>query len=207
VTNESHKEMMAETAVVTDESGPHILKVGGLMPNGQTRYPEGAHYDYNRAGHWLIGSYSAPSSGEIKAFRHGEIQWAVKSYPGFTAVYFRPSPMPWQEAFFEIGRVTDQEWVKRLESGAAPTDPVQRRDGVWEVELINLVLLDASTGVIKALRVVGPPRLFMRHLAESIRAQIKGPRFPRELTTAWIFDLQQSGNPDQLGRAAFAEMK
>jgi hypothetical protein len=189
-----------------DLHGWQVLSVGKLMPSGQTRYPEGVHYEYSQAGHWVVVSYGAPSAAEIAAVNRGAITWAVRSYPGLTALYFRPDPLPWQEAYFELGRVTDTAFLASLATAKLPSDPILRADGKWNVDPMNIVLVDAFTGIIRALRLVGPPHVFMRHLAQSIRSQVQGPRVSQDQVSATIRELQRR-SPSELGPAALARMR
>jgi hypothetical protein len=153
----------------------HLYAVGQFYDPLRRQWPEGAQYNYRSGGHELLLFFRSPSSREVRAVEFGPCefglvaegplidllyQFQVIAYPGA-----RPAPaIPWSEALFTIHRVPlDERVLPEL-----PDDPEQRA-------VLMIILVDADTGIIRAMRAVTFSPAFTSQLEEAIREQARLP--------------------------------
>jgi hypothetical protein len=129
----------------------YAVKVGGLYDPNMRRWPEGAAWIYHQGRHELVLRFDDPSAAEIAAVAAGA--GAV--------------------AFFEHGAVL--LGLYRFGEGAIEWSDVPMEPHAWnampsgEQVPIAFVLLDASTGIVRALRVLLLPSGFATALATAAR--------------------------------------
>ncbi len=157
------------------EGGP-VYAVGQPYNQLRRRWPEGARYTYRGSQHELILFFRQPSAREVRAVGQGRAEFAlVAEGPLLVLLYqFRPPPehlgappsvvIPWSEAPYTWHRVPLDE--RTLPEPA--TDPEQRA-------LLTLLLVDADTGIIRALRALTFSPAFSAELEEAIREQAQLP--------------------------------
>lgn len=121
----------------------------------------------------FVLAIASPKTHEVKAFRQGNAEFAL--VPGkhhLMWVYKFTDPrdsnpkhgLPW----------SDQPWEYHRQSKPAPAAPAGR-GGSFQLQLI---LVDAATNVIKALRLIGPSVEFADALRDAVEAQAAVPYDP-----------------------------
>jgi hypothetical protein len=153
----------------------HLYAVGWFYNPLRRQWPEGAQYGYRDGGHELLLFFRHPSPREVRAVESGPGEFAlVAEGPLIVLLYqfrladhpgavVRPA-IPWGEALFTIHRVPlDERVLPEL-----PHDPDERA-------LLTVMLIDADSGIIHAIRALTFPPAFTAELEEAIRQQAALP--------------------------------
>jgi hypothetical protein len=137
------------------------------------RWPEGAQYHYRGGSHELLLFFRSPTPRAVRAVESGPCEFGLVAEGPLIAVLYQfrvaVSPgaapaIPWSEAPFTIHRVpVDERMLPAL-----PDDPEQRA-------VLTAILIDADTGIIRAIRAVTFSPAFTAELEEAIREQARLP--------------------------------
>lgn len=116
------------------------FEVGQPYPNLAPPQTEAGEFLVYDAGLELRAFYPRPRSEEVKAFRNGAASFALAYLDDLIFFLYRFYPLPWAEAVYS-------QWLVPEERRASPLalEGEQRY-------LLQVVLADAETGVIRALR-------------------------------------------------------
>jgi hypothetical protein len=142
------------------------LNVGGLYRTGRTRYPDGTLFRYEAGGAELALFLAAPSVGEVAAVRRGAAWVGVVALDGIIFVVYELTGLPPGDAPYS--------W--QLVPAATRTLPQHPRAG--ERLLMPIVLVDAATGRVAAIRAVTLSPRVWRTFVTLIRAQAARPFDP-----------------------------
>lgn len=151
----------------------HKLSVGELYSPGKTRWPETAQYNYRSGAHELLILAANPTPEEIESVRAGRADFAVLASPPVLLLLYKFAPrIPWSDAPFSVHLVPEAE--RQL-----PPDPVgEERAG------IQVILVDAATGVVRAIRLLSLSTQVTAGLHRAIRAQALIPWEPQAFDAA-----------------------
>jgi hypothetical protein len=144
----------------------HLTKVGELFIPGRTQYPEGVRFEYAESGPYLIFTFRNPSPEEIEAVRKGKVELALHETSPVLWILHRIEGLEqWSDCPFSI-RIYDGmgrkfDWSEEIEDGK----------GIG----LNVILVEASTGVLLVQRLVGLSTKFSRELRSAILRQIEQP--------------------------------
>lgn len=123
----------------------HKLKVGELYNAGHTTWPECAQFSCSGGGWELVLFLATPSGSEIGAARTGRAEFALLVRGPVLFFLYRfgapGSGIPWSDAPTTIHLIAESD--RKLPP--APTTPEQRA-------VLQLMLVDAATGILRALR-------------------------------------------------------
>lgn len=139
-----------------------LIKVGELLRLGITRYPEGSVFEYLEDGPVLFIYAGHPTQKEIEAVRKGNLEFALYETEYVLWVLYKIQGFgPWSDAPFSI-RIYDGsgmvfDWSEEIVVGT----------GLG----LQIILTDAATGIVKAMRYVSLPTNFSRFLREAILRQ------------------------------------
>lgn len=124
----------------------HLLKVGAPYVPGRTRWPEGAEYNFSAGGHELRLFFESPSEAEIKAVRKAPVHLALLVQPPIIDLVWRIDGIgDWSDCPYTWHLVPEQRRaIPETASG-------QQR------ALLQIVLVDANTGMLRAIRAVTLP--------------------------------------------------
>jgi hypothetical protein len=158
--------LQKETITLKDGLKMHITKVGNLYISGKTQYPEATLLEYTETGPTLLMAVKTPTEKEIKAIRGGGLELALYETEQVLWFLFRIHGFgPWSDAPFSIRLYDDQgkkfDWSEDIGAGM----------GIG----LQMVLLDAQTGIVKALRLVAMPTEFSRQFRAVILRQTERP--------------------------------
>ena len=140
-----------------------FLKVGGLFDPGRTSYQEASWLDYTETGPVLLMAVNNPTAKEIEAVKNGGIELALyETNPVLWFLYKISGFGPWSDCPFSIrlydGKGRRFDWSEKIEEGTGLA--------------LQIVLIDAGTGIVKVLRLVGMPTKFSRELRAMILRQL-----------------------------------
>lgn len=116
------------------------LEIGQPYPNVTPPQNEAGEFLVYDGGLELRVFYPQPSSREVEAFRRGTASFALAYRDDLIWFLYRFYPLPWAEAVYS-------QWLVPEERRASP----QALEGEQRY-LLQVVLADAETGVIRALR-------------------------------------------------------
>lgn len=134
-----------------------------LFDPTRTSWPEASRYIYRgETEHELILFYSNPTTEEIQAVQSSEAEFRlhVAMYVFLLLYRFGEDEIPWSDAPYSFHLVPDEERV--------PPPPLfySHKEGI-----LRIVLVDADTGIIKALRTVPMPAQFATSLVYAVDVQ------------------------------------
>lgn len=139
----------------------HILKVGELYNPNVTRWPEMPEYNCRAGQHELLLPFASPSEEEVASVQSGHAHFAFCEESVAIILLYRFEPdVPWGDAAFNIHLVPPDE--RQL-----PPLP----EATNERALITTLLVDAKTGILRAMRGLTLSPDFTRKLHQAIHRQ------------------------------------
>lgn len=142
-----------------------IYKVGEPYSSTKTHWPEGIDYNYRAGQHELRLFRRTPSPQEITDVKSGESRFALAVERDIIFFCYKFGQGPWGDCGFSIHLVPEAERI-------LPELPAEN-----ERVLLTTLLIDAETGLLKAIRVVSLSPKFTRKLHQAILDQAARP-FP-----------------------------
>lgn len=159
----------------------HRLAVGEPYLPGQTRFPELAQWNYRASGHELVLFFSRPSSAEIEAVAKGPSEFALFQDRDIAILLYRfrtaklAPAIDWSDAPFSIWRLPESERTAPPRGLAAD-----------ERALLTVILVDAATGIVRAIRAVSWSPELTAHVHAAITDQLAmggpAPDYDRRIT-------------------------
>lgn len=144
----------------------HALRVGAPFdPRRRGPLPEATHYAWDprhepAAHHRLVVMAARPTAAERAAFKAGGTAEFAFAVEGPVLLFFwRAEGWPWSEAPYA--------WQLQRTDGVPSTADIGDATGV----MLDMILVDAATGLVAAMRRVALPGRFGRALHEAIVAQ------------------------------------
>ena len=144
-----------------------LLTVGSLYSD-RTQWEEGADYNFRADTHELRLFYQRPSAAEVSDIESGRAAFALATYRDVIIICYRFGEQPWSDATYTWHLVPEDERT-------IPDFPASDE----ERALLHIVLIDATTGIVKALRACTYSPAFTAALHDAIRYQSAQP-FNRE---------------------------
>jgi len=141
----------------------HVLTVGGPYNPGRRRWPEGPHLRLTPAGCELALFYAQPTRAEVHNVRTGLAQFAWLDAGPVSVLAFRFGTMPWSDVPYEPWKEPDAD--RGVPAGDAGNSLA-----------LQIVLADASTGLVKALRLLAWEPGFAQAVRDTLRRQLASPR-------------------------------
>lgn len=180
----------------------HEYRVGRLYSPTRSRWPEVMQYNYRGGGHELVLFLGRPTAGEIGAVREGAAEFALWEHEDLLVLLYR-----------FVGRATTLGWgdapytIHLVPAGERALPPVGDDLGPESRALLQVLVVDAGNGIIRAMRQVTLDPPFTRTLHEVIVAQAARPW--SEATYDAQVSLYQARyrNPDDLVRVAQARTR
>lgn len=135
------------------------LEIGKLFKAGKTKYQEGIRFDVTDGGCDLFIYFNNPSNDEIESIKTGNFKTGYYSENNAIFMLFKFGNTPWMDAPYSV------HLSKNLTE-------FQLFDGGQGIAL-HVYLIDASTGILKAIRLIGLKTRFSIQLIEAIEKQKK----------------------------------
>lgn len=159
------------------------FKVGELFQPGVTRYPEQAKFDVDDGGAVLLVYMSKLKDFEIENVRAGKIEFGL--FVEDEALFITCK-------FWKMARI-DAPYSIHLSKKPTSMHPIG--DGLGLA--LTVYLIDADTGILKVIRLIGLGTSFSRKLKEAIGEQIQRP-FNKSAYFNKINAIMQKYSSDQL---------
>jgi len=144
------------------------FKVGELYNPKVKQWPEGTQYNFRRGQHELLLFFAGPSAREVTAVRNGEAEFALYAEgPLLVLLYRFGAPgegVPWSDATYA--------W--HLAEPAERDLPSADLEARFRA-LLQVMLIDADSGVLRAIRALSLGHEFTVALHGAIRAQAAQP--------------------------------
>lgn len=151
----------------------HKLEVGELYHPGRTEWPEITNYNFRGGGHELLLIWKNPTRSEVRAVRKGPMEVALVVVEEVILLLYRiKGAAQWSDAPYTWHRVPEDQ------RGELPMRPEEISDG--EGAALQVILVQANGGQVKALRLVGLGTEFSRKLHQAIRDQARREWDPRQ---------------------------
>lgn len=144
----------------------YLYRVGQLYSPTRKKWEEHVEYNFRAGAHELRLFFFQPTPEEIKAVLSDPCKFALYVYQDIIFFCFRFGHLPWSDSGSSIHLVPQDERI-------SPPDP----DKVEERFLLHVFLVDADTGILKAIRVVSFSPQFTRALHAALWRQLSNP-FP-----------------------------
>ena len=165
------------------------IEVGELYHPAMTRWLEGNEYNYRSGMHELLLRFGTPTADEIEAVQSGRAQYALAVTGDVIWFLFRYEGLQWQDAAYSWHLVPE---VERRLPEPMPSETHRMA--------IHTVLIDADTGIVKALRYLTFTPVFTHALHEAIKKQAAMPWPGREAYDAQIADIYTRYTTEQMVR-------
>jgi len=133
------------------------LEVGKLFKEGKTKYPEGIRFDINDGGMDLIIYYRSPTSKEKEAIKKGSFKHGYMVHDNVILMFFKFGQQAWMDSPFSIHNAINLTELPEVGDG----------DGYG----LLIYLVDANTGILKAMRMIGLDTTFSRALRSDVLKQ------------------------------------
>lgn len=140
----------------------HRYEVGKPYSPTRASWPEAVDYNYRQGGHELRLFWNDPSPNEIEAVRHGAAEFGLFAEGGLVVLLYRFGPdQGWSDQPFQWWLVpaADRSLPPALDAG--------------QKVLLHMILINARTGVIEALRSLTFSPEFSAALHDVIRRQAR----------------------------------
>jgi len=147
----------------------HLYEVGKPYSATRQHWTEGADYNYRSGEHELRLFFRKPSPTEIAGVKRGLKQFALFTQGDVNVLLYKIGSMPWSDQPFSV-HLTEQ--------GVGPQDlppPLSAPDDATYRAALQIVLVDADTGLIRAMNMVTFSPEFTRALHAAIRDQASRP--------------------------------
>lgn len=133
------------------------LEVGKLFKQGKTRYTEGVRFDITDGGCNLYVFFSNPTGEEIENIKKGNFKTGFYTENNAIFMLFKFGNLAWMDAPYSV------HLSKNLTN-------FQLFDGGQGLAL-NVYLIDATTGILKAIRLIGLKTRFSIQLIDAVEKQ------------------------------------
>jgi hypothetical protein len=172
---------------------PEVLIVGKPHPSLRPPVPAGAFFNWSAGGLELLLSLDRPTAREVEAARAGGCEFALAPFgPALFLAYRFGEALPWSDA----------PYTPHLLAEDRRPDPEQFvREG--QRLILQIVLVESRSAVVRVLRAVSFSPDFSRSLAEAMRGQLLAPwpgraEYDRQLAAAYA---HWPDSADMLGAA------
>lgn len=156
------------------------LSVGQPYNPSVSRYPECTQYNYRAGIHELVLFYGSPSKDEVYAARKGKAEFALfhPSHQIIILAHRFGDGLPWSDSPYSWHLVPEHE---RDLPSADLEQSIRAK--------LHVILVDAATGLVRAIRLVTFSPEFTRTLHQAIREQAGAPfdalSYDRELQATY----------------------
>lgn len=167
-----------------------ITEVGKQFIPGKSNWPEGAIFEYTETGPILILAFNNPTDKEIEGAKSGTIEMAYyESRPVLFVCVKIQGCGGWLDAPFSIRLYENKifDWSEEISEGTGLA--------------IQIILLDARTGIVKSQRLIGAATDFSRGLRAAITRQYEQP-FSREAYNRQIDTVYRNYSSDDIAHRA-----
>lgn len=146
----------------------NVYAVGEKYNPKVASWPEGTQYNFRSGAHELLMFFAGPTEHEIKQIKTGAAEFGLLFESDIIFLLARFGDLSWIDAPYHWSMLPENEKV----GPAAPEGD--------SLALLQVILIDAKTGVIKALRVISLSAANNKILRNAIGRQAANPITPQE---------------------------
>ncbi len=136
------------------------FEVGKLFEEGITSYEEIAKFEFTESGPALFIFFKKPTENEIESIRTGDLKIGFTEINGIIFMLFKFAGIPWMDAPYTIHL-------------SPPVEPQKVEEGTGYG--LQIFLIDANTGILKTMRLIGMGTGWSRAFREAILRQKEMP--------------------------------
>ncbi|MEG0051192.1 MAG: hypothetical protein RR712_03355 [Terrisporobacter sp.] len=133
------------------------LKVGEQFKENINKYDEGCKFDITDSGCILTIFYNNPTEEEINDIKIGKIQYGYYRENNVIFMLFKFGGQEWMDCPYSIHLSKSLTELQKIEEGLGYA--------------INIYLVDAATGIINAIRLIGSNTRFSKMLIKDLLKQ------------------------------------
>lgn len=141
------------------------FEVGKPFEEGVTWYQEETRFEFNESGPVLLVFLKSPTEKEIEAFRAGDVKIGFYEMENIIFLLFKFGGLPWIDAPYSI----------HLSAEFQPAN-IEKGKGYG----LQIFLIDAASGILKVIRLIGMGTEWSRRFREAILKQKAAPFDPYE---------------------------
>ncbi len=174
-----------------------IVAIGKQLFEGRDKLPEAIEYNYQAGDHTLLLSMKNLHPSEIKAIREEPAEFGLYCEDGIIFLLYRFGEiLPWSDSAFSWWNVAEED--RRIPAPQA--NPAERI-------LLKIILVEAATGVVKAIRVTTFSPEFTERLHRAIRGQASGAEISREEFVARSLAIYGNKTPTDFATRAIVKTR
>jgi hypothetical protein len=175
----------------------HIVAIGKPLFEGRYELPETIEYNYQSGDHTLLLSMKNLHPKEVEAVREAEAEFGLYCENGIVFLLYRfGEALPWSDSAFSWWNVAEED--RRI--------PTPRTNPATRI-LLKIILVEAATGIVKAIRVTTLSPDFTEKLHDAIREQAMGKPFSREEFVGRSLQIYQKFTPAEFAMNAIVKTK
>lgn len=165
-----------------------IVAIGKPLFEQRSELPEAIEYSYQAGDHTLLLSMKNLHPKEIEVVREAEAEFGLYCENGVIFLLYRfGEALPWSDSAFSWWNVAEED--RRLP--APQINPATRI-------LLKIILVEAATGIVKAIRVTTLSPDFTEKLHNAIREQAAGKELSRAEFVARSLAIYKNQTPSEL---------
>ncbi len=174
-----------------------IVAIGKPLFEGRTELPEAIEYNYQAGDHTLLLSMKNLHPKEIEAVRQEEAEFGLYCENSIVFLLYRfGKALPWSDSAFSWWNVSEED--RRIPEPQA--NPAERI-------LLKIILIEAATGIVKAIRVTTLSPAFTAKLHDAIREQAMGEPFSRAEFVTRSLAVYKNQTPAELAAGTIVKTK
>jgi hypothetical protein len=174
-----------------------IVAIGKPLFEERHELPEAIEYNYQSGDHTLLLSMKNLHPKEIEAVRKAEAEFGLYCENGIVFLLYRfGEALPWSDSAFSWWNIAEED--RRIP--APSIHPAERI-------LLKIILVEASTGIVKAIRVTTLSPVFTEKLHDAIRRQATDEPLCRDEFVARSLAIYQRNAPSDLAAKAIVKTK
>ncbi|MBA3633317.1 MAG: hypothetical protein H0W58_11010 [Acidobacteria bacterium] len=174
-----------------------IVAIGKPLFEERTELPEAIEYNYQAGDHTLLIALKNLHPKEIEAVREGQAEFGLYCENSIIFLLYRfGEVLPWSDSAFSWWNVAEED--RRIP--APQTNPAERI-------LLKIILVEAATGIVKAIRVTTLSPAFTEKLHDAIGCQATNEPFSRDEFVARSLAIYENQSPAELAAKAVVKTK
>ncbi len=174
-----------------------IVAIGKRLFESRTELPEAIEYNYQAGDHTLLLSMKNLHPKEIEAVREEEAEFGLYCENSIIFLLYRfGDALPWSDSAFSWWNVAEED--RRI--------PVPQENPAERI-LLKIILVEAATGIVKAIRVTTLSPAFTEKLHDAIRCQAISEQFSRDEFISRSLAIYQKQTPTDLAAKSIVKTK
>jgi hypothetical protein len=174
-----------------------IVAIGKPLFEGRCELPEAIEYNYQSGDHTLLLSMKNLDPKEIEAVREAEAEFGLYCENGIVFLLYRfGAHLPWSDSAFSWWNVAEED----RQIPAPPQNAAERI-------LLKIILVEAATGIVKAIRVTTFSPAFTEKLHDAIRRQATSEPFARDEFVSRSLQIYKKFTPADFAAKAIVKTK